>query len=151
MNVRELYTRNTVSVQTGDDVVTAARLMREKHVGSVVVVEAVPGMNIRRPVGILTDRDIVVTVVAPNANPNEFKVSDVMTPWPVAVKEDDTLSVALGHMRRLGVRRLPVIDDHGSLVGILSLDDVLAGMSGDLQDVADLIANERRMESRARP
>ena len=151
MNVRELYTHNTVSVQTGDDLVTAARLMREKHVGSVVVVEAVPGMDIRRPVGILTDRDIVVTVVAPNANPNEFKVSDVMTPWPVAVKEADTLSVALGHMRRLGVRRLPVIDDHGSLVGILSLDDVLAGMSGDLQDVADLIANERRMESRARP
>jgi CBS domain-containing protein len=151
MNVKELYTHNTVCAQAGDDLVTAAQLMRDKHVGSVVVVEPVPGVNIRRPIGILTDRDIVVAVVAPNENPASFKVGDVMTRWPVAVKEDESLSIALGHMRRLGVRRLPVIDEHGSLVGLLALDDVLAGMAGDLQDVVDLMRNERRIESHVRP
>jgi CBS domain-containing protein len=151
MNVKELYTRSTVSVLASDDLVTAAQLMREKHVGSVVVVEPVPGLESRRPVGILTDRDIVVAVVAPNANPSSLTVGDVMTAWPITVHEGESLGVALGDMRRHGVRRLPVVDDHGSLLGLLSLDDVVAGMYGDLQDVADLIRTERRIESHARP
>jgi CBS domain-containing protein len=134
-----------------DELATAARLMREKHIGYLVVVEPEAGETFFKPVGVLTDRDIVVTVVARETDPRTLTVGDVMTRQPVVAREEDSSATALQEMRRIGVRRLPVVGPRGQLVGILSLDDVLDGLAAELQNVAGSIRNEQRIESAVRP
>lgn len=151
MEIIRLCQRNVVTVDPHDDLVTAAALMREKHVGYLVVVEPLPGEDGRRPVGVLTDRDIVITVVAQQTDARSLRVSDVMTHKPVTVSDAETLDCALATMRRIGVRRLPVVDSLGRLTGILALDDVLDSLSSELANVTASIRNGQRMESAMRP
>src|SRR5579862_2554874 len=102
------------------------------------------------PIGVLTDLDIVVSVIAQATDPASLHVGDLMTRHPVVVEESAPLSKALQEMRRTGVRRLPVVDRGGLLVGILSLDDVLGTLSGELLDVAAATRTEVRMEKALR-
>jgi len=109
-------------------------------------------MNVGKTwVGVLTDRDIVVTVVARETDPRSLRVGDVMTRQPVVAAEDDSITTALQEMRRIGVRRLPVVGRRGQLVGVLSLDDVLDGLAAELQNVAGSIRREQQVESALRP
>jgi CBS domain-containing protein len=150
MNVGHVCQHKVVTIGPGEDLATAARLMREKHIGYLVVVE--PGMQEGLvPVGVLTDRDIVVSVVAVGADPSALCVGDVMTRKPVVVLLEDTVSDALQEMRRIGVRRLPVVGPYGNLHGILSLDDLLARLADDLDGAAGAIRKERTNESTRRP
>jgi CBS domain-containing protein len=103
------------------------------------------------PVGVVTDRDIIVGVIARGADPRALTVGDVMTPRPVVARESSSVSWAVRQMRGIGVRRLPVVDLADHLVGVLSLDNVLDAMAGELLDVAGSIRNERRIESEIRP
>ena len=98
----------------------AARRMSECAVGTLVVVDA-----LRRPLGILTDRDVVVRCVAGGLEPARTEVAKIMSGPAAWVREGATLDEALDEMARLRVRRLPVVDEHDRLVGILALDDVL--------------------------
>jgi CBS domain-containing protein len=125
--------------------------MREHHIGYLVVIEPDFAGATARPIGVLTDRDIVVAVVAREADPRKLTVGDVMTPNPVVLELGDTLAAAMAEMRRAGVRRLPVIDTEGELVGLLSLDDVLEVLAGELQNIAGAMRNERRIEGDMRP
>jgi len=151
MNVGQLCQSNVVTVREFDELPDAALLMREKHIGYLIVVE--PGLEegTFRPSGVLTDRDIVVSVVAKNANPQSLTVGDIMTRQPVVVDAEDSLSDALREMRRIGVRRMPVVGPRGELVGVLSLDDVLYGVAGELQNIAAAIRSEQVIESTLRP
>lgn len=144
--VASICRHRVVTVGPSDDLTVAARLMREQHVGYLVVVEPVPAEHKLRPVGVLTDRDIVVAVVARDANPRELRVGEVMTASPALAVDHDGVSVALREMRRNGVRRLPVVDARGHLVGVLSLDDVLESLAVELQDVVGSMRNEQRIE-----
>jgi CBS domain-containing protein len=126
-------------------------MMREKHIGYLVVVEPDVRHNTFRPIGVLTDRDIVVAVLARDVDPRSLIVSDVMSRQPVTISQDAPVSAALMEMRRMGVRRMPVVDQSGVLVGVLSLDDVVEGLAAELQDVAGSIRNERRIEGALRP
>src|SRR5512146_2223342 len=119
MNVGQVCGRHIVTVLPDSDLTAAAALMREKHIGYLVVVES---ELMRRPVGVLTDRDIVVSVVAMKADPASLTVGDVMTPRVVSTDEQSTLDAALVQMRRDGVRRLPVLGAEGEVVGVLSID-----------------------------
>jgi CBS domain-containing protein len=103
-----------------------------------------------RPVGVLTDRDIVVSVVAPETDPRALTVADVMTQQPATVRENEPLEQAVREMRRIGVRRLPVVGHRGELVGIISLDDVLNLVAMEIQDIAGTVVNERRIENATR-
>lgn len=151
MDIGRICNRNVITVREGDELTLAARLMREKHVGYLVVVKPDLAGGGVVPVGVVTDRDITVAVVAKAIDPRSVRVGDVMTPQPAVVDEESSVATALQIMRRVGARRLPVIAHSGALVGVLSLDDVLDALAGELTDVAGLIRQEIRMEDALRP
>ena len=151
MKVGNICRRKAITIRESDDLTAAARLMREEHIGYLVVVEPNPGHATFKPTGVLTDRDIVVSVVGRQADPNTLRAGDVMTRHPVLVEEGSSVGSALHLMREMGIRRLPVVGHAGHLIGVLSLDDVLDALAGELQDIAVAIRNERRAESALRP
>jgi CBS domain-containing protein len=151
MNVATICKRNVATVREFDELTAAAQLMREKHIGYLIVVEPNIADTTVRPVGVLTDRDIVVAVVARETDPRSLRVGEVMTREPVVAQEGSSISSALQEMRRIGVRRLPIVDLERHLVGVLSLDDVLDALAGELLDIAGSIRNERKMENALRP
>ena len=139
-----------VTIGSSDDVVKAARLMREKHVGYLVVVKMDNVLGLVRPVGVLSDRDIVVTVVARGVDPATLRVGDIMSARPITAREDESVEEALGKMRQFGFRRLPVVTDHDELVGVLATDDVLKALAAETQDLATTIHRERQIEGMRR-
>ena len=149
MKVGEICQREVVTIGNASDVVEAAKLMREKHVGFLVVLKE--GDPLRRPIGVLTDRDIVLQVTAPEVNERDVTIEDVMTRQPLFAKEHDDLSEVLQAMRLAGVRRVPVVDVRGSLVGIVAIDDAIEFITGLLCDITGSIKREQRQERHARP
>ena len=151
MIVGEICNREVVVVEPGAAIQEAARLMREHHVGCLVVAEAREGRTV--PVGMLTDRDLVVELLAMDLDPDTVSVGDVMSPDPVVAYEEDRLWDVLRRMRIEGVRRLPVVDREGALQGILALDDLLELLAGELAELARVVLRERRREElvRSRP
>ena len=148
MNAGDLCNREVVFTYRRTRLVEAARLMREHHVGSLVVV--VDRRSERVPVGILTDRDIVVAVVAKEIDPRTLTVGDVMTGELLTVREHDGIQDALRLMREKGVRRVPVITHSGALAGILTINDLLELMAEEIGDFARTIDRERVRETRTR-
>ncbi|HVN46137.1 MAG TPA: CBS domain-containing protein [Steroidobacteraceae bacterium] len=151
MNTGEVCNRNPITVRRSEELLRVAQLMREKHIGYLVVVEPSAADEAQRPVGVVTDRDIVISVVAAGADPLTLRAGDVMTEHPVTVGAAEPVENAMRQMRRIGVRRLPVLGQRGELVGVLSLDDVLEVLAGDLQNLAGSIRNERVIERSLRP
>lgn len=148
MPVGELCNREVVITEKSTVVTEAARLMRTHHVGDLVVVEEREGRRI--PVGIVTDRDIVVEVVAAGVNPEALKVGDIMGPEVATVRESEGIYEALRYMRDRGVRRMPVVGADGALVGILTLDDLLELLAEEMMELAKLVLHERRREMAVR-
>lgn len=151
MKVGDICGRNVVTVREFDELAASAQLMREHHIGYLVVVEPDVANRTVLPVGVLTDRDIVVGVIAQGTDPRTLRVGDVMKRKPILAEEDSSVSDALRHMREIGVRRLPVVGVMGQLVGVLSLDDVLDAFAEQLMDVARSIRHELKMEGALRP
>ncbi len=131
----------------------AAELMRERHVGAVVVVGAPDGSgkHAAEPIGIVTDRYIVVAIVALNLDPNIFLIDDLLDRPLVTARGDQHLREGLELMKAKGVRRLPLVDKAGKLTGIVSLDDLLAEVARDLNRVSDIIGLEIDAERVLRP
>lgn len=148
MTVGEYCNREVVIVEASESVRTAANLMRSQHVGDVVVVNKENSST--RPVGILTDRDIVMEVLAEDVDLDSVSVGDVMSYELETVGEEIKLMDAIKRMRAKGVRRLPVVDSEGGLVGILTADDVLDLFSEQLSDLVALVATEMRRERASR-
>jgi len=148
MAVGEICNREVVVAEKALSVVDAAQLMRKHHVGDLVVVEEKGGR--KHPVGIVTDRDIVVEVVAAGVNPQSLKLGDIMGPEMATVRESEGLFEALRYMRDKGVRRMPVVDGAGGLVGILTLDDLLSLLAEEMTELAKLVSHERQREATAR-
>ena len=148
MNAGELCNREVVFAYRNTPLVEAAQLMREHHVGSLVVV--VDRLSERVPVGILTDRDIVVAVVAKALDPRALTVGDVMAGELLMVREQDGIPDTLRLMREKGVRRVPVLTHSGALAGILTIDDLLELVAEELGEFARTIDQERVRETRAR-
>jgi len=127
----------------------AAKLMRENHVGSIVVVEQMNGGK-RLPVGIVTDRDLVVEVLAPGLDAETITVGDIMAAELVTVRENEGLLETMEIMRYKGVRRIPVVDDAGQLIGIASIDDLLEVLAEEMTELAKIVAREQAHEAQAR-
>jgi CBS domain-containing protein len=142
--IGQICKRETVVITRDKTVSDAARLMREHHVGSIVVVERRDGAE--HPVGIVTDRDIAVEIVALDLDPRDVKVGELMGSTLVAAHEGDDLRETLQLMRLHGVRRLPVVSGAGSLVGIVASDDLITMLAEDLAALAAVTAQERARE-----
>jgi len=149
MTVNLICNHNVATATASDGMVEAATRMREQHVGNLIVVERRGSMNV--PIGILTDRDIVVGVVAKRVSPDSLTVGDAMTRDLLTVREDDGVEFALREMRRRGVRRAPVVGKRGELVGVVSLDDVVQHFAAQLGRLADAIRVEQDVEVQTRP
>mgnify|MGYP003572474695 CR=1 FL=1 len=149
MKLQDLASSIVVYVGQDASVTEAARLMRARHTGCVVVV-ADAGRGPVDPVGILTDRDLVVEVLAQEVDLRSIAVKDVMTTNPVVATVDDGLFETLNRMRAQGIRRVPVIGADGQVVGLFSTDDALSVFASALSDIDALIVAEQRHERSAR-
>ena len=148
MNIADYCNRDVVIVDPAASVLDAARLMRDQHVGCVIACAG--GGRDAAPVGVLTDRDVVVAVVALNLEAEEVTVGDVMSAPPHTVTSDANLTEALEIMRAKGVRRLPVVDTEGRVAGIVAADDLLALLADEMSSLAHLISREQRRERERR-
>lgn len=148
MKIGECCNREVVTAEKDMSIVEVARLMQEYHVGDLIVVENLNGRT--RPVGIVTDRDLVIEVLAQMAPIDAIRVGDVMSYDIATVGENDELWETLERMRKLGVRRMPVVDAGGVLVGIITLDDLMELMAEAMGHIASLIRREIGMEARRR-
>jgi CBS domain-containing protein len=128
--------RPVVTASADTTVQEAAHRMRRSRVGALVVVEN------GRPVGLLTDRDITVDVVALGKDPAAVAVADVMRKKPVVIREDQGVLDATRLLSKRGIRRLPVVDRAGKLVGIISLDDLLMLLGSEMRHIASALSNE---------
>lgn len=148
MPIGEICNREVVIAQSNISTLEAAKLMRQHHVGDVLVVEDRNGVRV--PVGIVTDRDLVVEIMAPELDQVVITVGDIMAPDLVTVKENTGVFEAIQYMRAKGVRRLPVVDGSGGLVGILTLDDLLELLGEELLALAKLVRHEQKKETMSR-
>ncbi|MBS0298861.1 MAG: CBS domain-containing protein [Proteobacteria bacterium] len=149
MSVGKICNREVIVIQRDATIVEAAKLMRQYHVGAVIVVEKRDGRQV--PVGVITDRDLVIEVMATELDENVITVGDIMAQEIFTIKEGAASYEAIEFMRRKTARRLPVVDEAGELVGILTLDDALQLLSEELLDLAKLVRYEQKKETRHRP
>lgn len=138
MTIESLLTRPVSTLPSTATCAEAARRMRRQNIGSVVIEED------GAPVGIVTDRDLALRVVAEERDAARVSVAEVMSAFPVFLTPQRDLRTALDVMVEMGVRRLPAVDATGRVIGMLSLDDVLIELAGHLGQVQRLLEVERR-------
>lgn len=144
-----LLHRQPVTLEREASAIAAAQLMRQHHVGAVVVVESKqPGA---KPVGILTDRDLVVEILAQEADPQIVSAGDLIGDRLISLPAGASAFEAIVTMRHEGVRRLVVLDESGGLAGLVGMDDLLAVVSAELLTLARVIPAEIGAEKRRRP
>lgn len=122
----DVMTRNPVCALPHDTVADVARLMKTEDIGPVPIVQ---DQDTRKLLGIVTDRDLAIKVVGDGLDPNTTRVSDVMSTDVVTCREDDNIETALDAMSRYQLRRIPVVNDANSLVGIIAQADVATRMN----------------------
>lgn len=144
MTAGEYCNRNVVITTKDESVQEAINLMRSHHVGDVVVVEKQDGSPL--PVGILTDRDIVLEILAEDVELDSVNIGDVMSYELHTVKEETKLLDCIKLMRDKGIRRLPVVDSEGGLAGMLTVDDVLELIAEQLTDIVSLFPKQQTQE-----
>ncbi len=149
MTIGEICNREVIVIQRDETIQEAAKLMRQFHVGAIIVIDKPNGGTV--PVGVITDRDLVVEVMATELDETVITVGDILTPELFVVTENTAIDEAIELMRKKTVRRLPVVDDSGELIGILTLDDALQLLAEQLLDLAKLVRYEQKKEERHRP
>lgn len=148
MNIGEICTIQPVTCTRDETVQGVAMLMRKHHVGDLIVIDGVDGEAV--PVGIVTDRDIVVSVIALGLDPAGLQVDDIMSDDLLTCREVDDVYETIEHMRLRGIRRVPVVNGAGGLSGIVSADDLLAFLAEEMGDLSRISASGQAHEKRAR-
>ncbi len=136
MGLKECCRRNVVTSAPAARVSEIVRLMEEKNVGSVVLVEG------RKPVGILTDRDIVIRAVAKGLEIKTTRAEEIMTRDPLCLREDTGLYEALKQLQGKRFRRIPVVDAKGQLTGIVTLDDLIRLLAQELSFISTVLEEQ---------
>lgn len=147
MKVGDICRRAVISIDNTMDINAAAEMMRTHHVGFLIVYKF--GDELRRPIGVITDRDIVVEVIAKKVDPGTVTVDDLMTRRPLVANETEELSDVLQAMRIAGIRRVPVVDTRGALVGVVAIDDAFDVITGFMCDITGSVKSEQRHERHA--
>lgn len=138
MSLTRFCRKPVAIIQPTQSVAEAAVAMRDRHVGALVVVQ-----DDLRPVGLLTDRDIVTRVVAGRKDPTAVPVSDVMSPELILARVEDSIDKTLFAFRQHGVRRLPIVDGQGRVAGLVSLDDLWVLLSAELDKTAATVRDNQ--------
>lgn len=148
MILKEICTPDVVCCTPGTTALAAARLMRQRHVGDLVVVEDPDGDQ--SPLGMVTDRDLVIEVLAQEKDAAQVAVRDIMRKPVVVAGSNEDSARAVERMKQHGVRRIPVMDDGRKLAGIVSLDDLLVQLATDANALVEVVAREQGREHRTR-
>lgn len=147
MAIGEICNRTVIVVEPEHSVRAAAALMREHHVGTLLVVR---NNGTCKPIGIVTDRDIVIGVVAVGLDAEVLTVGDIMSQRFFTAPDDQGVFETMQQMRSNGVRRMPIVDCDGGLVGIVTLDDLLQLLAEELGELSRLVAREQAVEEKTR-
>ncbi|HSQ05409.1 MAG TPA: CBS domain-containing protein [Burkholderiales bacterium] len=147
--IGEICNREVIVAPPDTTVSAGAKLMRHHHVGSIVIVDTT-ATGPRRPIGLVTDRDIVVEVTAMDLDPNVLTLGDIMVRELITAREHDGVLETMEVMRYRGVRRIPVVTGTQQLVGIVTIDDLLEVLSEELAALTKIVAREQVREAAAR-
>jgi CBS domain-containing protein len=147
-SIGEYCNREVVFATKNMSILEAAQLMRQHHVGDLIVVDETDGKLI--PVGIVTDRDIVIEIIAKSLDLNDFDVGDIMSSQPVNIQNSETVFDTIQLMRAKGVRRIPVVNQEGSLEGIMTVDDILGILAEEMSELARIPQSEKKNEAQIR-
>ena len=134
MHIGQICTRSLVTCKRDTSASELARKMRDQHVADVLVIEERGGRL--TPVGIVTDRDLMVEIIARGRHPDQVCAADVMCADLETALDSEFVYDAIWHMRSKRVRKLAVVDAHNALVGVLTVDDVTQFLAGELIEVA---------------
>jgi CBS domain-containing protein len=148
MTIGTICNREVITVKAEATIFHAATLMRQYHVGDVVVIEERNGKII--PIGIVTDRDIVIELIATELDCKVITTGDIMTKNLTVIKENVGIFEAIQLMATKGVRRLPVVDENNGLCGIVTLDDLLMLLANEFNSLTKLISREQKNEETKR-
>ncbi|NDG86017.1 MAG: CBS domain-containing protein [Proteobacteria bacterium] len=149
MILEKIANKKVITVPSNATMLEAAKAMRDYHVGSVIVVEEKSGRKI--PLGIVTDRDIVVSTSAFGIPPNSIEVKDVMSGALVSARKNDSLNHVLNLMKEHGVKRIPITDSEGALFGIVTTHELMNVLSDELSEVVRVTERQHQVESERRP
>lgn len=141
MKVIDMAVHNVATITADKTITECAVQMRLEHVGSLVVID-----DARRPVGMITDRDIAIEVVAKQLDPGVTRVSDIMTSPVVTATPEESMVVALARMREFGIRRLPIVDENGELCGVISNSNLVEELTGLMQSLVRNIHSSKTRE-----
>ena len=147
MHVAQICTHRVVTCPPETSALEMARLMRERHVGDVVVVDRDEEGAV--PVGVVTDRDIVVRVLAKGLDIGAVTAGDLMGEPLITAFDSEGVHDAIWHMRSHGIRRLPVVDARGVLLGVVTMDDIAAHLAAELADMVRIVPSQGRREQQA--
>jgi CBS domain-containing protein len=147
--VRDIAVHTPAIALASETITACAKRMHAEHVGCLIVVEKNDGSQF--PIGMLTDRDITIEVVAFGLDPQALTAGDVMSEKPAVVEEDDDLLDVLARMRERGARRLPVTRPDGALAGVIALDNVLEALGEQLDGMIGVLKAQQTRELRTRP
>ncbi len=145
MTVGRICRRPPCTIQARETARSAAQRMETERVGALVLVED------ERPLGMLTDRDLVVRLVAEGQRAEAARVCDVASRPVAGLAEDLSLQAATLEMAEHGARRMPVVDDRGHLVGMLTADDLICLVATELTALADVASEQSPPERRTAP
>ena len=148
MRIGDICTVQTIHCKRDTTVQQAALLMRNHHVGDLIVIEQPNGEQV--PVGIITDRDIVVSVIALGLDPGSLLVGDIMTGDVLTTTEDEDVYETIELMRFKNIRRLPVVNSLGGLSGIVSVDDLLEFLAEEMGELSRISSGQQAQEKRTR-
>lgn len=148
MRIGGISTLETVHCKRDASVLEAALMMRLHHVGDLVVVDEADGKLL--PAGILTDRDIVVSVVAEGLDASSIEAGDIMSAELLVASDDADVHETIERMRFKGVRRMPIVNSSGVLVGIVSSDDLIQFLADEMTELARIVIQQQSIEKQIR-
>ena len=149
MKIGEICNRQVVIIRPEESLLEAGKRMREYHVGCLVAVQEEQGR--RSPVGILTDRDLLIQVLSEGVSLEKIAVGDLMASKLVTANIEDEVYETIKIMQEKGIRRLPVVDSEKNLIGILAMDDLLEFLTEEIQGLSKIYSREQRKEAREHP
>lgn len=144
MQIGHICTPNVITCPPETTIFAAAKMMKKNHVGTLVVVEEINGM--RMPQGIITDRDIVVIVLAEGLDPKSIKVMDIMKTELMTALATEDIFETIERMRYKGIRRIPVVDKHGALAGVVSVDDIWKCLAREVAALSEVTTRQQNRE-----